>query len=356
MKQHYTMRILSYFLVNLLLFAFSCNPQENENKVAGGKEMTAPTALTEKNACLLSEISYCTDLSSAVATYMPGWKIIWEATELEGNHAFVASNGNEYAMAIRGSLINFTWAAFQNWIYQDLHVVKQNKWEYTNDSSRAKLAQGAYDGWQNLCRMVDKNTGRQLLPFLEKELKEDAKLLITGHSLGGNLATVYASYLWQEFNKIKRPVSNINVITFAAPAAGNEAFANDFNKKFPASIRVENVNDIVPKFPSASGIVSLGNLFNDSLSSAKIQVGYKSLTVSLSTVFSLMKTTMSVLEFTNGISTYVQTNGKGRTITIPLSGKNNGNDIVNWFAEAGYQHGIERYAVQEGVSVVKCTQ
>lgn len=350
------MTIKSLFFCTLMLFVISCNQTNTGNKETKPAETAAPTELTEKNACLLSEISYCKNIPATVTRNMPGWKTVWEATELGGNDAFVASHGTEYALAIRGSLISFTWAAFQNWIYQDLNVSSQQKWEFTSDSSKAKLAQGAFEGWQNLCKMADKTTGKLLLPFLKEELKDDSKLLITGHSLGGNLATVYASWLWNQFQSFKRPGSNINVITFAAPAAGNENFANDFNKKFPASIRVENINDIVPKFPSPSGISSLGNLFNDSLSAGKISVGYKNLTVSLSTVFSLLKASMTLMEFTNGISTYVQTNGEGKKLNIPLSGKNAGTDIMNWLGEAGYHHGIAQYAKEEGVAIVDCAQ
>ncbi|HQV59858.1 MAG TPA: hypothetical protein PLG08_03750 [Chitinophagaceae bacterium] len=349
------MRVSLYFFLSFLLLTLSCKQKENK-KEKENPEAVIISELTEKTACLLSQIAYCTNIDSAINKYMPGWKPIWEAAELGGNHAFVASNGREFALAIRGSLINFSWAAFQNWIYQDLHVASQEKWTFTNDSSNAKLAQGAFDGWQNLCRMTDKKTGQLLLPLLENVLKDNAPLLITGHSLGGNLAVTYASYLWQIFKTKQHLVPNFNVITFAAPATGNEAFANDFNKKFPASIRVENKNDIVPKFPSAAKITSLGSLYNDSLSAGKIEVGYKNLTVSLSTVFTMLKAAMVLLEFTSGISPYVQTNGNGKQVNIPLSGKNTGNDILNWLGEAGYQHSIAQYAVYEGVPLVECTQ
>jgi triacylglycerol lipase len=349
MKQY-----LSLFLLVIIITA-ACNQPANQSKEQQKEEKEAvailPSELTEKNACLLSQIAYSTDIPAAITRYMPGWTTVWDGNELGGNHAFVATNGREYALAIRGSLISFTWAAFQNWIYQDLHVVSQEKWAFTNDSSKAKLSQGAYDGWQHLCQMADKKTGQLLLPFLEANIKENTPLLITGHSLGGNLATVYASYLWQTFKKDHHAAS-INVITFAAPAAGNEAFANDFDTKFPASIRVENKHDIVPKFPSAAAIASLGGLYTDSLSATKIQVGYKSITTSLSTVFTMLRTTFSLLELTNGISGYAQTNGTGKQVNIPLSGKNNGNDVINWLSEAGYQHSIKSYAVYEGIVVV----
>jgi hypothetical protein len=333
---------------------FSCKGKDNIRDKEPNIQVEKISELTEKTACLLSQIAYCTNIDSNLNQYLPGWQLVWEGNELNGNHTFVAKKENEFVMAIRGSLINFSWAAFQNWIYQDLHVVTQEKWLFTDDSSKAKLSQGAYDGWQNLCNMTDKKSGNRLFDFLNGELNNDSKLLITGHSLGGNLATVYASWLWQTFKKNGRNTSNINVISFAAPAAGNEAFANDFNNKFPNSIRVENSNDIVPKFPSATQIVSLGNLFNESLSADKIEVGYKNLTVSLSKVFSMLKTALLLLEFTNGISPYIQTNGNGKQINIPLSGKNSGNDILNWLGEAGLQHSIAQYAKYEGLPVIIC--
>ena len=340
-----------FLLFSFLVTTLACNQQSKKSSTA-----TTQSALTEQNACLFSQIAYCTDITTALNKYMPGWKPVWEATELGGNHAFVATNGTEYTLAIRGSLINFSWAAFQNWIYQDLHVTTQEKFAFTNDSSNAKLSQGSYDGWQNLMKLADKKTGQLLLPFLEKELKENSPLLITGHSLGGNLATVYASYLWQSFKKTGRSGTNINVITFAAPAAGNEAFAIDFDKKFPNSLRIENENDIVPKFPCGSKISSLGKLYTDSLSAGNILVGYKNLTVSLSRVFQLLNTAMTVMEFTGTISTYTQTNQKGKQISIPLSGKNSGNDILNWLGEAGHQHSIAQYALYEKVPVIDCAQ
>jgi triacylglycerol lipase len=350
------MRTCHYFIFSFLILTLACNQQDKKNKGVENSTTTSASVLTEQNACLLSQIAYCTDITTALTKYMPGWKTVWEAIEIGGNHAFVATNGNEYALAIRGSLINFSWAAFQNWIYQDLHVTSQEKWPFTNDSSNAKLSQGSYDGWQNLSKMTDKKTGQLLLPFLEKELKDDSRLLITGHSLGGNLATVYASYLWQQFKKESRNNSYINVITFAAPAAGNEAFAADFNKKFPASLRIENENDIVPKFPCASKISSLGKLFTDSLSAGTIMVGYKNITVSLNKVFSLLNTAMTMMEFTRSVSGYAQTNGEGKQISIPLSGKNTGNNIINWLDEAGYHHSIAQYSIYEKVPVVECTQ
>lgn len=350
------MRFVFPVIIGLLLFTSCANSEQKkgENNENQPVETLFRSGLTEDTACLLSQVAYCTNIDSTLLKYMPGWSLLWEGKESNGNHAFVAGNGRDFALAIRGSLINFSWAAFQNWIYQDLHITTQEKWPFAADSLGARISSGAYTGWENLAAMTDLKNHRLLLPVLDSILDTGSPLLITGHSLGGNLATVYGSYLADFRQKKGKESALINIITFAAPAAGNEGFALDFNTKFPRSVRVENRNDIVPKFPSATRIAALGNLYSDSLSAAEILVGYKNLQVPLSRVFGLIKSGLTVLEFTSGLSPYAQTNGLGKEISIPLSGKNQGHEILNWFAEAGYQHSVATYALYEHVPVLPC--
>ena len=347
-------RILLMAIVIFTGFSCTFNDQHKDKSGTVGENdyFKFTSGLTEDTACLLSQIAYTNKSDSTLLQYMPGWSLMWEGKELNGNHAFVASNGRDYALAIRGSLINFSWAAFQNWISQDLHVTTQEKWPFAPDSLDARVSAGSFTGWQNLEAMQDLKSGRLLLPVLDSILDLGAPLLITGHSLGGNLATVYGSYLVAARTKKGKNNNPVNIITFGAPAAGNEGFVTDYSSKFPRSVRVENKFDIVPKFPAARQISSLGELFTDSLSAATINVGYKSLQVPLSRVFSLITTSFSVLEFTNGLSPYVQTNGKGKQISIPLSGKNQGNEVMDWLNEAAYQHSIGSYATYEKVPVI----
>lgn len=302
----------------------------------------------------MSQVAYCSNEQDALNKYMPGWNMVWESSELGGNHCIVATDGIMYAMAIRGSLIEFSWSAFQNWIYQDLNIVSVRQWSFTRDSSKARIGEGSWDGWQNLVKMTDKKTGTTLQAFLEQNIRQDTPLLITGHSLGGNLATVYASWLSNYFTNEKQPRDSINVITFAAPAAGNEAFANDFDKKFSRSQRYENNNDIVPKFPCTNRMAKLGDLYTKGPLASEISVGYNNMTVSLSRVFSLLNIGLGIFEFTNGSTSYVQTNGDGTLIKVPLSGQNKSHNIDSWLREAGYHHGISRYAEALQVPVVDC--
>ncbi len=305
----------------------------------------------ERTACILSQLAYHRSSTKSISEYLPGWEVVWDGNSIGGNYAFVATNGTGYAIAIRGSLLEFSYDALQNWVYQDLHVMTMRSWPYSNEPSKAHISQGSWDGWQNLSEMKDKS-GNTILSFMESRYNSKTPVLITGHSLGGNLATVYGSFLWNKLKKNEEP-TNINVITFAAPAAGNLDFAKDFNHKFPNALRYENSNDLVPKFPCNGLVKSLGELYDSIPSASTIMVGYDNKTVSLSNVFSMLNIGLGILQLTNGNANYTQTGGKGKLITIPLSGKNINNDIQNWLNEAGYHHSIEQYATYLGVPIIK---
>jgi len=331
----------------------ACNDhQHNENLQQKDIEnVQAVRGISDTAACIFSEIAYCSDPQKQLDKYLPGWKVVWDPVAVRGNHAFVALNGETYVIAFRGSLISFTEDAFNNWIYNDLNVASQEHWPYSKDA-KTSISTGSYIAWQNLEQMKDKTTGKTLWTFLS-ENASDKFLVLTGHSLGGNLATVYASYLQYKLTEA-RLKNNVKVITFAAPAPGNNYFANEFNTNFPDAVRIENSNDIVPKFPCSNRIRKLANLYAPLPSADTIQVGYKNITTSLSNVFSLMGTTLDVLEFKKDFYGYSHTCGDGNVITIPLSGKNSTNHPVSWFAEAGYQHGVAQYAAAMGAPVIDC--
>ena len=71
--------------------------------------------------------------------------------------------------------------------------------------------------------------------------EKDARLLLTGHSLGGAVATIMGQRLIDfGFNP-----DRLQVITFGAPAVGNEAFKKMYGKRLDL-IRVTNTEDPVP--------------------------------------------------------------------------------------------------------------
>lgn len=345
---------MKYHLLPLLIipFLFSCN--ETGQKTDDPKKPAKDSIIVDtKTACIFAEIAYCSDPAAQLEKHLPNWKIVWNPAAVGGNHALVATDGNNYALAFRGSLISFTEDAFNNWVYNDLNVATQIKWPYSKND-KTSISQGSYIGWQNLEKMKDKTSGKTLWSFLSENINDEKALILTGHSLGGNLAAVYASYLWFKFNESGHTKNNINVITFAAPAPGNKSFADDFDTKFPHSERIENSNDIVPKFPCSKKMIELAGLYSPNPSAAEISVGYKNVTTKLSRVFSLVSTALDLLELRSDFYGYTHTNGDGRILNIALSGKNTSNSAANWFAEAGYQHSMAQYAIAFGAPVIAC--
>ena len=86
-----------------------------------------------------------------------------------------------------------------------------------------------------------------LLPYIRKLHDKGCKIWITGHSLGGALATLFAS----------RYGNAQGVYTFGSPRVGNEVF----NKNFEAKIyRIVNNDDIVPRVPPPGKYVHVGKL------------------------------------------------------------------------------------------------
>lgn len=73
------------------------------------------------------------------------------------------------------------------------------------------------------------------------------KIICTGHSLGGALATLCALDLKYWF----KDTFNISCITLGSPRVGNWAFARSYNKRVPNTTRIVHGNDIVARLPPA---------------------------------------------------------------------------------------------------------
>ena len=101
--------------------------------------------------------------------------------------------------------------------------------------------------WEEMRDLV-RSTVRQLR--LEKPT---AKVLVTGHSLGGGIAVLCAYSLYKQAIEIGLPNAAPVVYTFGMPHAGNSAFQTEYDHKIPNTFRIVNESDAISHFSLVSG-------------------------------------------------------------------------------------------------------
>jgi triacylglycerol lipase len=76
-------------------------------------------------------------------------------------------------------------------------------------------------------------------------------LYITGHSLGGALATL--NLYWLMNNNFPKSISKVSCYSFASPKIGNKKFKDDFESKLKplnfSNYRFQNLSDVIPLTP-----------------------------------------------------------------------------------------------------------
>lgn len=318
--------------------------------------MDAQTAVT------LAAIAYCDNncIQPTLNKYLNGWTAVWVADQpINGNIAFIAYDGtSQYVVAIRGSLLNFSWQAFDNWFEEDLNVFFQVDWTFGSDSS-AKVAQGAMDGLTDLSNLVDSNSGSpvSLLAFLQANaVARSRPITVTGHSLGGNLATVVAPWLVYQIQQAGSTVPPISIYTFAAPAAGNQSFANDYDTRFQGvSWRYVMEFDIIPTFPLPSLMFGMSTWYSPAPEASQLSVTYDGNTVTLQEAILAIAGAIEVSEVTYG-SHYTHTNQSEGTVSVSTTQCNQwqNSTIEDWFDTVSCHHSILQYSPAVGASAVTC--
>lgn len=190
------------------------------------------------------------------------WFCIWgpaEDYEL-ANLAFIAgyspgpSQPMFAAVVIRGTdltIMEPVAAAMQLW--EDLDAADPGPLPWTPNYPAALIAGGTSDTLEIIQGMVSANMTLNiaLTNFLAGPGK-GSFVAVTGHSLGGCAATVVAPWLRTALTSY---TGAMIPVTFAAPTAGNPAFASYFNQMFPYSLRYQNPLDVIPlAFEDLSGM------------------------------------------------------------------------------------------------------
>ncbi len=293
---------------------------------------------------MLSAIAHCDDPQFYINNRLPGWKIVWDGTPTrEGNYAFIVMDPTEkyYLLAIKGpsipSEIFMGWEPFVNWILGDFNVLTQEKWPYTA-SSDILVSSGAFLGFHDLLKMRDSDSGQFIFDYLKEHVViPGKKIVVTGHGLGGTIATAFASYLSTALTGKKYAEDNIYLFTFGAPAAGNSHFVKDLDYKALNAWYYENNKDIMPRFPSFLSMLVVTFLFFPAPDASKIPVNYMGSTTNLREAF-LMITGMF---YKLG---YQQPGSRYEVFSNKLYKKYKKNTLEHWLHQAARQHDIVNYA------------
>ncbi len=168
------------------------------------------------------------------------WQIIWGPVTVDEDLSYIAkgpalaNSGYQYSFVIRGTIVSVF-----NYI-QDLGgAVGLNKlpWPKANCSG-ARISDGAYDGYTNITSAVQQlpepaaGWKKKAIEVLQA-IEPGSEVIVTGHSLGAQLATVIAMWL----DSVIGQKVTIKAYTFAAPTAGNKEFADCYAQRFDGSGR-----------------------------------------------------------------------------------------------------------------------
>lgn len=256
------------------------------------------------------------------------WSLVWGPVETSGNMMYVAkwNQDNIYAVAIRGTVISFSLGTLVD-AYEDLDVGTQVPWTYPFVPG-ALVANGTLYGLSVLTSMSSNNLS--LLEFLAS-IPTGGWLFVTGHSLGGCLSSVLAPWLLYQLASIN-PQLFVVTNTFAAPTAGNQAFADWYtNQAFRGrSWRYYNSIDMIPML--WNNVPGITDLFPSPGPSCPI---------AMQGVIDLVN---DWLVDVDGVS-YVQPNGDGNLLEGTATN-------AGWFTEAGHQHDHNYYLKLLGAPTV----
>jgi triacylglycerol lipase len=161
----------------------------------------------------------------------------------------ILTEGNGSTIVFRGSSSRFDWrtnfayeqerAKFDQLIIQQQIVAapeQEQLYPYEGaSSSGALMHRGFVQAYFSVRKTIH--------DFIDA--RDLSTVTVTGHSLGGALATLCAIDVQYNFS---RKVA-VDIYTFGAPKVGNSGFRDSFHHRVPDSFRFVNGMDIVPELP-----------------------------------------------------------------------------------------------------------
>ncbi|NVB40712.1 hypothetical protein G6O69_22930 [Pseudenhygromyxa sp. WMMC2535] len=226
------------------------------------------------------------------------WRFVWGPAISEGLFAdrhlfFIVQSEDrpqEAALVIRGT----NPLALENIFVEVQGFSKQVPWAYGHSFAKGrkpKISEGIKTGIDHLLEMVPPGgcpgAGQTALEFLAgieraaKSAGESMALRVTGHSLGGTLASTFALLLQDAARdesvakSIEMPLSSrvdISCYPIAGFTAGNPAFASYADESLKNTDRIHNVLDAVPRMYDIDGLGEVPSLYEPTIKSDLISV------------------------------------------------------------------------------------
>ncbi len=297
-------------------------------------------------------------------TGLSDWEVVWgpmlyrfpaAPSGLYDNFMFVARNGTQYVIAVRGT----NGHAGLDWLLEDFWVTSQFPWnKLVNRQMPAgmdpKISSATHLGIEKLLTTPVvaglPGGGTNIIQFLSNEIagKSDVTVNVTGHSLGGALAPTLALFLkdtqgpggWD-------PQTNADIWSYAlaGATAGNGDFARYTEDRMGLqAIRIVNPLDIVPMAWWQGGLDAMSHVYDQIENPVDMTLGEK---VALDAVKEIIKL---------GGFDYEQyhTSGPGLVLLESLTGHSAATflDQAGWQHSTGYQNQMGLENLQGELSAV----
>lgn len=142
---------------------------------------------------------------------------------------FGEAYGNTFVIGFRGSEETGLW----DWI-TDLKFIQQVYPYGEKKDSKVRVHFGFISAYKSVREAIHN----------EVKKTPHSRIICTGHSLGGALATLCALDIQYNF-----PDKEVSCYTYGSPKVGNSRFVESFNRRVPNTFRFVNSADSVPKLP-----------------------------------------------------------------------------------------------------------
>ena len=206
------------------------------------------------------QLCYWLDTQTSLPPSTPpsGWNLVFAPAFQKNNYAVVlqsSADSSQLAIVIQG-----TRDAAQT--IEDMEINNPVVYPIIPNAS---IANGASDAFNNVLSLTVQGQSQTFQNFITSTDWSSTSVLITGHSLGGTIASIMAPWvasLILNTGTVAPPLpASIQAVTFAAFAAGNQAFVDYLNSspQYQANI---NVNDVVPNVWATTGPYNVNNIYS----------------------------------------------------------------------------------------------